>query len=90
MIYLMKCDYCERELDIGCPAHSWEDIIKPGINCGEDCFGKLRQIITPPKLVFGRDPFPHSGNELQLPTPHGVDIRFQDKVLQACYHSSPD
>ena len=80
MIYLMRCDTCKRYLDIGCPINQHEDIIKPGIACGQKCLGILRQVITPPRLVFGREPFPHSGNEVALPTNHFEDIRFQDKI----------
>lgn len=80
MIYLMRCDTCKMEMDIGCPINQHSDIIVPGIACGQECYGTLRQVITPPKLVFGKEPFPHSNNEIALPTPHGEDIRFQDKI----------
>lgn len=81
MIYLMRCDSCKKELDIGCPITQWEDIIRPGIACGTPgCFGMLAQVITPPRIVFGREPFPRTGAEVQLPTPDHVDIRFDDKI----------
>ena len=81
MIYSMRCNTCKRNLDIGCPITQWEDIIQPGIVCGmKTCSGTLVQVITPPRIVFGRDPFPHSGNEVALPTKDHEDIRFQDKI----------
>ena len=79
MLYLMRCDTCKKELTIGCPAEQWDDIIKPGMP-HDDCYGMLAQVITPPRIVFGRDPFPRTGAEVQLPTPHHEDIRFQDKI----------
>jgi len=66
-------------MDIGCPADQWEYVIKPGMP-HDDCLGMLAQVITPPRAIFGREPFPHSGNEVALPTAHHEDIRFQDKV----------
>ena len=85
MIYSMKCDTCGKQLDIGCPVDRWETYIKPGIVCNDpsitaSCDGMLRQIITPPKVIFGREPFPRDApNEVQLPTPYGEDKRFDDK-----------
>lgn len=79
MLYDMRCDTCKRELEIGCPINQHEDIIKPGIVCGEDCNGILHQVFRPPSMIIRRSPFPATGNEVALPTNHGEDIRFQDK-----------
>jgi len=93
MIYLMKCDKCDKTLEIGCPMNRHDDIIKPGIGCQDElnyingcgsqskrtCTGILRQVIVPPRHMFVRGSFPATGNEVQLPTEHGVDIKFQDK-----------
>lgn len=84
MIYLMKCNVCDKEMDIGCPIELFDDIIAPGISCKDaieqdGCKGKLKQVIVPSR-VFARSPFPHSGNEIALPTNHFEDIRFTDKV----------
>ena len=77
MLYLMRCD-CGVELDIGCPANQYDDIIKPGID-HVGCHGILRHVITP-STVFSRGPFPATGNEIQLPTPHFEDKKFMDKI----------
>ncbi len=80
-LYDMKCDKCERMLEIGCPIDQHEDIIKPGIKCELDnCSGILHQVFRPPSQIIRRSPFPATGNEVQLPTPDGVDVRFQDKI----------
>lgn len=82
MLYDMRCDVCKRDLEIGCPITQHEDIIKPGITCSEDilqCHGMLRQVIVSPRHMFLKESFPATGNELQLPTDNGVDIKFQDK-----------
>jgi len=76
----MRCDVCERELEIGCPISLHDDIIKPGIPCGDDCYGILRQVFKPSSMIIERSPFPATGNEVQLPTPHHVDMKFQDKI----------
>jgi len=84
MLYDMRCDVCKRELEIGCPINQHDDIIKPGINCRDDlgygsCNGTMRQILKPSSMIIERSPFPATGNEVQLPTPHNVDKKFQDK-----------
>jgi len=79
MLYDMRCDVCKVEIEIGCPISLHDDIIKPGIECGESCYGTLRQILKPSSLIIERSPFPATGNEVQLPTPHNVDKKFQDK-----------
>jgi len=79
MLYLMRCGTCKRHMDIGCPINQHEDIIKPGIVCGRPCLGILRQVIQAPRTIINRSEFPSTGNEVQLPTPHGVDMKFQDK-----------
>ena len=78
MLYLMRCDRCEKELEIGCPINMHLDMIKPGIDC--DCSGKMYQVMQPPRHVFMKSAFPRRGNELFLPTPHGVDLPFTDKI----------
>jgi len=86
MLYDMRCDECKRELEIGCPISLHDDIIKPGIECTRDaymlggCIGTLRQILRPSSMIIKRSPFPATGNEVQLPTPHHVDMKFQDKI----------
>jgi hypothetical protein len=30
--------------------------------------------------MFMKESFPATGNEVSLPTPHGEDIKFQDKI----------
>lgn len=81
MLYEMKCDVCERVLDLGCPITLHSDIIKPGVACEQNgCKGTLRQVITPPKQIKVKGSFPAEGNEVALPTPHGQDIKFKDKV----------
>ena len=94
MIYQMRCDTCHRILDIGCPMNQHEDIIKPGIACDQEmttfirhktrtitnCNGTLRQVILPAR-IFSRSVFPgKEPNEIQLPTPYGVDMEFSDKI----------
>jgi len=82
MLYDMRCDVCERELEVGCPMRLHERIIKPGIECSENnegCAGTLRQVFKGPSMIINRSPFPSTGNEVQLPTEHGEDVRFQDK-----------
>ena len=82
MKYDMRCDVCERVLEIGCPINQHNDVIKPGIACNEDvliCHGTLRQVILPPRMFINRSPFPGSGNEIQLPTKNGEDVKFRDK-----------
>lgn len=74
----MRCDVCKRTLEIGCPISMHEETVAPGIECGT-CPGTLRQIIVSPRSVFVKEGFPATGNEIQLPTEHGVDIKFQDK-----------
>ena len=80
MLYDMRCDICKRELMIGCPISQHEDIIRPGIDCGNGCYGKMRQILKSPSVIINRSPFPATGNEVQLPTPHHVDKKFSDKI----------
>jgi hypothetical protein len=81
MLYDMRCDTCKRTVEIGCPISMHEDIIVPGIECNEgNCHGKLKQIITPPRHMFVKEGFPGTGNEMQLPTPDGVDVKFRDKI----------
>ena len=79
----MRCNVCKRVIDIGCPITQHEDIIKPGIPCSDpilsQCSGTLKQILVAPRVVFAKEGFPATGNEIQLPTEHGVDIKFQDK-----------
>lgn len=79
MLYDMRCDTCKRELEIGCPLNQHDDIIKPGIACGDGCDGILHQVLKGPSLIIKKSPFPSTGNEVQLPTEHGEDVRFQDK-----------
>jgi hypothetical protein len=80
MLYDMRCDVCEKELTIGCPISQHEDIISPGILCGNKCPGTMKQVFKAPSMVISKEPFPATGNEIQLPTPHGVDKKFTDKV----------
>ena len=85
MLYDMRCDVCKRELTIGCLISRHEDIISPGILCKDnisftECFGTLRQVFKAPSMIISREPFPATGNEVQLPTPHHVDMKFQDKI----------
>ena len=86
MLYDMRCDVCKRELEIGCPISQHEDIIKPGIPCEhgnppwQNCYGILRQVFKPSSMIIERSPFPATGNEVQLPTPHFEDVKFQDKI----------
>jgi len=84
MLYDMKCDICKRVMEVGCPITLFDDIIRPGISCvdahEDGCKGRLKQIILPPRAIINRSPFPHSGNEVQLPTKHHEDIRFDDKI----------
>lgn len=80
MLYDMRCSDCEKELVIGCPISQHNDIIKPGIKCGPDCYGILTQVFKPSLMIIERSPFPATGNEVQLPTPHHVDMKFQDKI----------
>ena len=83
MIYLMRCDTCKKTLEIGCPAEMHEDFIKPGIKCNDGiesgCNGFMKQVILAPHTIINRSPFPGTGNEVQLPTPHGEDMHFRDK-----------
>ena len=79
MLYTMRCDFCKRELEIGCPISQHEDIIAPGIECGKKCPGTLKQVIKAPRHIFSKEPFPSTGNEVALPTAHGEDIKFTDK-----------
>ena len=90
MLYEMRCDVCKRELEIGCSINMHDDIIKPGILCTKwdklwpprsgYCKGTLRQVFKPSSMIIERSPFPATGNEVQLPTPHHVDMKFQDKI----------
>lgn len=80
MLYEMRCDECGRELEIGCPINQHDDMIRPGILCENDnCIGTLRQILKGSSMIINRSPFPSTGNEVQLPTEHGEDVKFQDK-----------
>jgi len=82
MKYQMRCTVCKRELEIGCPIDQHDNFIKPGIPCTdtlEGCFGVLHQVFTPAKMFINRSPFPGQGNEVQLPTKHGEDVKFRDK-----------
>ncbi len=76
----MRCDTCRRELVIGCPISQHGDIIAPGILCENGCSGRLKQIIKVPSMFIKKEPFPATGNEIQLPTPHGEDKEFTDKI----------
>lgn len=82
-MYLMRCDTCKRTLEIGCPAMLHEEFIKPGMKCtnslNNGCNGNMKQVITAPHTIINRSAFPGTGNEVQLPTNHGEDVRFRDK-----------
>lgn len=80
MLYDMRCDECNRELEIGCPINEHLDIIVPGITCGKMCPGTMYQVIKSPSMIINREAFPATGNEVQLPTPHGEDKKFTDKI----------
>ncbi|KKK72189.1 hypothetical protein LCGC14_2906370, partial [marine sediment metagenome] len=68
MLYDMRCDVCERELEIGCPISQHDDIIKPGILCtgnlfkgmivkySNTCQGTLRQVFKPSFMIIERSP----------------------------------
>ena len=75
----MRCNVCMKVLEIGCPINQHNDIIVPGIKCEGHCQGTLKQIIVTPGMIIRRSAFPGVGNEVQLPTPHGVDMKFRDK-----------
>jgi len=78
MNYLMRCDSCDAEIRITCSISEHEHIVKPGIECR--CRGIHKQVLEVPEHMFTREPFPGTGNEMQLPTPHGVDVKFRDKI----------
>ena len=83
MRYLMRCTVCYRESVIGIPIDQHEYVIKPGWSCTTDensCAGRMKQVIEAPNMIINRSPFPHSGNEIALPTQHHEDIKFKDKV----------
>lgn len=80
MLYSMRCDICKRELGIGCPMKDYDSIIKPGIKCEYmGCAGTLVRFFASINMIINRSPFPGTGNEVHLPTPHGEDKKFRDK-----------
>lgn len=85
-MYTMRCDVCKRIVEIGVPITYHDMIIKPGIPCDAQegnriaCVGTLRQVIVPPRHMFMKGSFPATGNEVSLPTAHGEDIKFKDKI----------
>ncbi|KKM07090.1 hypothetical protein LCGC14_1737420 [marine sediment metagenome] len=85
MLYDMRCDVCRRELTIGVPISQHKNVIAPGWPCSAaptkfNCSGRMKQIFKAPSMIISREPFPATGNEVQLPTPHHVDKKFQDKI----------
>lgn len=79
MLYRMRCDYCKKELEIGCPISQHDSIIAPGIAHEGGCFGTFRQIIEAPRIAFAKEGFPKHGHEIALPTEHHESKSFRDK-----------
>lgn len=56
MLYEMQCDKCKEKFEVCCALDDHTKIIKPGMQC--TCGGTRHQILTVPKIVFGREGFP--------------------------------
>ncbi len=79
--YILQCEDCDFGLEVLCSISEHETLIKPGIECLR-CSGHMSQAVScNSNRPAVRQSFSEvgQGNELQLPTPDGVDIKFKDK-----------
>ena len=70
MIYKTKCLDCGIIRDIKLPIQEYDKLKAGHYNCV--CGGEVRQIITLPKVVISRSPFPSGLNENSFPDPVNV------------------